>query len=164
MFLGKVWNGGLERRSGSYVGSGPCSGPYKLTCCHMKLGHFSIALAESEESGTFCVQAEKKQANKWYQWKVQVWFSFLLFISSHPIAWILACLGCTRHVPGRRPDAGSVSSLLPSLQRDFFFQIPLGKFLGPPQKIQNMPHTHPPTKKTKKNKHTCSRGWGLTMF
>ena len=31
----KVWNGGLERRSGSHVGSGPCSGPYKLTRSHI---------------------------------------------------------------------------------------------------------------------------------
>ena len=37
MFLGKVWNGGLERRSGSHVGSGPCSGPYKLTRSHNML-------------------------------------------------------------------------------------------------------------------------------
>ena len=32
MFLGKVWNQGLERRSGSHVA---CSGPYKLTRSHM---------------------------------------------------------------------------------------------------------------------------------
>ena len=42
MFLGKVWNGGLERRSGSHVGSGPCSGPYKLTRSHMAVAQKTV--------------------------------------------------------------------------------------------------------------------------
>ena len=76
MFLGKVWNGGLERRSGSHVGSGPCSGPYKLTHSQM---------VEPLESQTYMCQ--KGACPKW-------WLSFGFPFRSVFFKGPLNCFGC----------------------------------------------------------------------